>query len=327
MKFISLSVLLFSFASCSTLNKLSNREKIQEPRTIEEIISGTETFSKNDSLKELESVRIVSDRKNVSSEKKNFLSQTIKKTESVSVRNDSEEEVHSSQLDLNYKKKHYNFWVNYFTKREKARFQRHMLNGDKYSKLVRSIIRSHNLPEDLYYVGLIESGYNTHIRSHASAVGPWQFIKGTATRYGMRVDRYVDERRNVIKSTHAAAKYFKDLYNIFGSWELALCAYNAGEYRIINAIRKGNTRDYRKLVQKNLIPKETIYYIPKVAAAIYLDENRRKYGFTTGQANQDLLNAEEVKLTDTFSLKKLSKDINLSFSESIFDISPSIPSP
>src|SRR5690606_20591107 len=86
-------------------------------------------------------------------------------------------------------------------------------------------------------------------------------------RYGLRVDKSVDERQNIHKATAAAARYFRDLYNIFGSWELALCAYNAGEYRIIGAIRKGNTRDYRELVKKGLLPKETIYYIPKVVAA------------------------------------------------------------
>ena len=152
-----------------------------------------------------------------------------------------------------------------------------MKNGEKYRPIVTRIFKKHGLPVDLFYVGLIESGFNSHIRSHADAVGPWQFIKGTATRYGLRVDRHVDERRNIHKATEAAAGYFKDLYNIFGSWELALCAYNAGEYRIINAIRRGNTRDYRELVRKKLIPKETIYYVPKVAAARYLSKYRKKY--------------------------------------------------
>ena len=185
---------------------------------------------------------------------------------------------HIHDLELDYKQSHFDFWVKYFSKREKARFLRHSNNGAKYRNVINKILKSHGLPQELFFVGLIESGYNTRIKSHASAVGPWQFIKGTAKRYGLRVDGYVDERYNIIKSTEAAASYFKDLYNIFGSWELALCAYNAGEYRIINAIRRGNTRSYKELVKKKLIPKETIYYVPKVAAARAIFEQPKKYG-------------------------------------------------
>lgn len=182
-------------------------------------------------------------------------------------------------LNLHYNQKKFNFWVKYFTKRDPKRFQRHMSQGKRFKKLTSRIFKKHNLPVDLYYVGLIESGFNTKIRSRANAVGPWQFIKGTATRYGLRVDSLIDERRNIHKSTVAAAKYFKDLYNIFGSWELALCAYNSGEYRIIRAIRKGNTRDYLELVKKGLLPKETVYYVPKIAAARYLNNNLKKYNY------------------------------------------------
>ncbi len=219
-------------------------------------------------------------------------------------------------LNLRYKEKHYKFWKKYFSKREKARFQRHMSNGVKFEEIVKSVLEEHKLPADLFYVGLIESGYNTHIKSHASAVGPWQFIKGTGKRYGLKIDRYLDERRNIYKASHAAANYFKDLYNIFGSWELALCAYNAGEYRIINAIRRGNTRDYRELVKKKLIPRETINYVPKVAAAKYLYENRKKYGLKTKSVDSSVyLNVDEVEARKSFSISKVSKSLNISLSK------------
>jgi membrane-bound lytic murein transglycosylase D len=216
-------------------------------------------------------------------------------------------------LDLDYKQKHYNFWVKYFSKKEKARFLRHAKNGAKYKTVVHQILESHGLPKDLFYVGLIESGYNTYIRSRAKAVGPWQFIKGTATRYGLRVDSYTDERSHIIKSTEAAASYFKDLYNIFGSWELALCAYNAGEYRIINAIRKGNTRDYKELVAKKLIPKETIFYIPKVAAARALYENPGKYGLNLPKIKPSIFEkVKPVKVAKSFDMYNLAKKHNVS---------------
>ena len=189
-----------------------------------------------------------------------------------------------------------------------------MRNGEKFRKLIKKVFRKHGLPEDLYYVGLIESGYNTRIRSHAGAVGPWQFIKGTATRYGMKVNNHLDERRNIHKATEAAAAYFKDLYNIFGSWELALCAYNAGEYRIINAIRRGNTRDYIQLVKKRLLPRETIYYVPKVVAARELGENTKKYGLNIKRNSGNFYaGAQFFKLTKNFNLKDVSRKIGMSY--------------
>ena len=190
-----------------------------------------------------------------------------------------ETELENEAFLLDYKKKHYNFWIKYYSKRENKRFTRHVNNGQLYKNIIEQVLDFHELPRDLFFVGLIESGYNTYIKSRASATGPWQFMKGTAKEYGLKVDRYVDERSNIVKSTHAAASYFKDLYNIFGSWELALCAYNAGHNRIIRAIRKGNTRDYKELVRKRLIPKETIYYVPKVMAAKEIYNNPKKYGF------------------------------------------------
>lgn len=216
-----------------------------------------------------------------------------------------------NKLKLDYKKKHYNFWVNYFKNKNSKRFSRHLKNADKYEKLVKSIFREHNLPEDLFYVGLIESGFNSHARSHANAVGPWQFIKGTATRYNLRVDAKVDERRNIVKATHGAAGYFKDLYNIFGSWDLALCAYNAGEYRIINAIRRGNTRDYKTLVRKKLLPKETIFYIPKVAAAKYLANSR--YFKRNNPKSTKFDSSEMIKMKGSFNLARLARDLKINY--------------
>lgn len=219
---------------------------------------------------------------------------------------------HIHDLELDYKQKHFDFWVNYFSKREKARFLRHSNNGAKYRNVINKILKSHGLPQDLFYVGLIESGYNLKIRSHASAVGPWQFIKGTAKRYGLRVDSYVDERSHIIKATEAAASYFKDLYNIFGSWELALCAYNAGEYRVINAIRKGNTRSYRELVKMRLLPKETIFYVPKVAAARAIFEAPQKYGINLPKAKESPFEkVKPYKVARSFDVNKLARKLRV----------------
>lgn len=217
-------------------------------------------------------------------------------------------------LKLRYSPKLFNWWISFFTQREKERFNRHLNNGIKYKDLIKSIFREHGLPADLYYVGLIESGYNTYVRSHAGATGPWQFMRGTGKDYGLRVDHAVDERANLVKSTHAAARYFMDLYNIFSSWELVLCAYNAGEYRIIGAIRRGNTRDYRELVKKKLLPKETIYYIPKVAAAKAIIDAPEQYGFSVDYKAINPYENHEIKnVSYSFNSRKLAEGLNIPY--------------
>lgn len=214
----------------------------------------------------------------------------------------------TNPLGLRYYNNHYNHWKKYFSTKRKKAFLRYLKNGARFKSIVENIFKINGLPKELYFVGMIESGFYLKAKSVANAVGPWQFIKGTGKRYNLRIDRYVDERKSIFKSTWAAAQYFKDLYNIFGSWELALCAYNAGEYRIINAIRKGNTRDYRALVKKKLLPKETILYIPKVVAAMDLAKRFDKYH---KKDTNIFLNAFAVDLKRTTNLKRVRQKLKI----------------
>lgn len=238
--------------------------------------------------------------------------ETVEKDQITQIINEQYEE--PNEFLKNVKNKNVNFWINYFGKREKDRFERFLANGERFKKVIEDIFEDHGLPKELYYVGLIESGYYLGARSHANAVGPWQFIKSTAKRYGLKVNSQVDERRSIHKSTKAAALFFQDLYNIFGSWELALSAYNAGEYGIIRRIRNANTRDYYQLSLDKKLPKETIHYVPKVLAAIELATNPQKYNIKISKnSNNFYNNTKPITLNKSYHLKEIAKVTNTSF--------------
>jgi len=170
-------------------------------------------------------------------------------------------------------------WLTYFTKKDSSRFQRHLDRAEPYRPLVERIFEEYGVPADLFYLGVIESGFVIHAKSHASAVGVWQFIEGTATRYGMDVNSYVDERRDPLRATVAAAKYLRDLHNVFHSWPLAMAAYNAGEGRVLRAVMRGKTRNFWELAEKGMLPSETANYVPKILAAMSISQNRARFGF------------------------------------------------
>ena len=137
--------------------------------------------------------------------------------------------------------------------------------------MVEGVFAVEGLPPDLLWLGLIESGYDHTARSPKNAVGIWQFIPETGRAFGLRVGE-IDERTDALKSTRAAARYLKFLYARFGDWPLAFAAYNAGEGRVQSAIDRAQTRDFWRLVELQLLPRETQDYGPAVLAAEFLGE-------------------------------------------------------
>jgi LysM repeat protein len=169
-------------------------------------------------------------------------------------------------------------FIQYFQNKEN--FMKAALGrAETYRPLMTSIFREHEIPEDLVYLSLIESGFNTHAYSSAGACGPWQLMKGTAKRYGLRVDKWVDERRDPEKSTLAAVKYLKNLYAMFGDWYLALTAYNAGEGKVAAAIQRYNSTDLWYLREKTYFKQESSDFVPKLLAAITIGKKPGEYGF------------------------------------------------
>lgn len=149
----------------------------------------------------------------------------------------------------------------------------------QYLDMIRRVLNAYGLPEDLAFVAMIESGFNPLAVSRAGAKGLWQFMATTARRYGLRVDQWVDERLDPVKSTHAAAAYLRDLYQQFGSWALAKAAYNAGEVTIMRAIRAVGSSDFWVLARSRFLRQETKEFVPAIQAAILIGRDPARYGF------------------------------------------------
>ena len=171
-------------------------------------------------------------------------------------------------------------WIRYFNKDQRGVFQNFIDRGAKYRLLIENQLKMQGLPKEIFYLAMIESGFIIRAKSRAGAVGPWQFIKGTGKRFGLKINAYVDERLDPIRATQAAIRYLKSLHKVFNSWELAFAAYNSGESRVMNTIIKHGVRDYWKLIDMKALPRETRNYVPKLIAAAILGSRASSYGFS-----------------------------------------------
>lgn len=211
-------------------------------------------------------------------------------------------------------------WIDYFQGRGREHMERYLSRSTRYIPMMKQVLARQGLPEDLVYIALIESGFSPSAHSSANAVGYWQFIRATGRGYGLQMDSYVDERRDFEKATVAAADYFKGLYNLFGSWYLAIASYNVGENRIKNLVMRHHTRDFWELAVKGRLPKETINYVPKFLAARMIAKEPEKYGFTDIDY-QEPLAWDDVILSQPVDLKKLAEAMKVDYVD-LKDLNP-----
>jgi len=155
-------------------------------------------------------------------------------------------------------------------------FVRYLSRSTKYIPMIEKIFKEYGIPTDMKYLALVESGFNPKAYSWARAMGLWQFIASTGRMYDLHRNWWYDERRDPVKSTHAAARFLKDLYEKFGSWELAMAAYNGGPGRVSRTIKKQKTKDFWKM----RLRKQTEDYVPFFMAATIICKNPQKFGFT-----------------------------------------------
>lgn len=212
-------------------------------------------------------------------------------------------------------------WIDYFTGRGRWFFEKWLARSERYIPMMQPILEQHGLPKDLVYLAMIESGFSAKAYSIAAAAGYWQFIRTTAQQFGMRMDVFVDERRDFVIATHSAARYLKSLNKLFkGDWYLAWASYNAGSGRVQRALAKTGGSSFWDLVAAGALPRETQHYVPKIIAAAIVAKNREAYGFTN-VAGEIPLAYDEVEVDDAVDLKVLAKRLGVAV-ESLRELNP-----
>lgn len=201
-------------------------------------------------------------------------------------------------------------------------FHAGLARSGRYLPMIRRIFADYGLPQDLVWVALVESGFNPWAMSPAEAVGIWQFIEGTARRYGLKVNNQVDERRDPEKSTRAAARYLQDLYKQFGCWYLAAASYNAGEKRVEGVVARHDTRDFWTMARNKLLPQETCNYVPQLVAAALIARHPEKYGLPPIQYQGPVV-FEKVKIPGGTNWRWFAESLEIA-DKDLLDLNPEL---
>jgi membrane-bound lytic murein transglycosylase D len=185
-----------------------------------------------------------------------------------------------------------------------------LIRSGRYQEMIERIFREESVPRDVMYLAQVESLFKTNALSRALAKGIWQFTKGTAVRYGLKVNKYVDERSDPEKSTRAAARYLNDLYVMFKDWNLVLAAYNWGEGAIQQLVEKSGINDFWRLAQNRKMPAETKNHVPLILSSIILARNAEKFGLPT-ELEAPLV-YDQVSVPKQINIKSAAKALNIS---------------
>jgi len=209
----------------------------------------------------------------------------------------------SKEVIDNPKVRHF---VRYYSTTGKTRFQEILGRSGRYMPMIAKVLNQEGLPEELGYLALLESEFVVNTTSRNGAVGLWQFIASTAKRYGLRIDEWIDERRDPVKSTRAAAAYLKDLHDYYGRWYLATAAYNAGPGNVDKALQQSGAKDFWHIKPKAQLTEETRNFVPKFVAISLIAMNPGQYGLD-GVRYAAPLDYEEVELKTPTRLAALAQ--------------------
>ena len=172
-------------------------------------------------------------------------------------------------------------YINYFSSRGRGTLEHGLERSGRYREMIERVLKEEGVPQDLIYLAQAESGFHPYAVSRAGARGIWQFMGSRARAYDLHRDTFVDERQDPEKSTRAAARHLKDLYNQFGDWYLAMAAYNSGPGTVQSAVKRTGYADFWELYRRNVLPKETRNYVPIIVAETIMAKNPEQYGLDT----------------------------------------------
>ncbi len=205
--------------------------------------------------------------------------------------------------------RHVQSFINFFAIRNRDYTREMIRKKDLYFPIFERYLKQYNIPDELKYLSIVESGLRPDARSRVGAEGLWQFMPSTGRMYGLNQSWYVDERRDPEKATEAACKYLKQLYNMFDDWELALAAYNCGPGNVRKAIRRSG---YKKSFWTiyNYLPRETRSYVPQFIAVLYTMEYAAEHNlFSENPAYA--WETDTVTISQFVSLKALAEELNI----------------
>ncbi len=183
---------------------------------------------------------------------------------------------------------------------------------DYYFPIFEEVLDKYDMPTELKYIPIIESALNPEARSRAGAVGLWQFLYSTGKMYGLEVNSYVDQRMDPVKSTHAAALFLKDLYELYGDWSLVLAAYNCGPGNVNKAIRRSGKNDFWEIYE--YLPRETRGYVPAYIAAVYLMEYYDAHNIVPKKPKLSLF-TDTVGVNQKLHLRQVSEVLEIPYEE------------
>jgi membrane-bound lytic murein transglycosylase D len=194
-------------------------------------------------------------------------------------------------------------FINYFTVRNREYTRMVLQRQDIYFPMFEQTLAEHNMPDDVKFLSIIESGLNPKAKSRVGAMGLWQFMPATGKMYSLNINTDVDDRMDPELSTDAAAKYIKSLYRMFGDWEMALAAYNCGPGNVRKAIRKsGGKKTFWEVY--NYLPKETRSYVPQFQAMMYVLRHTEDHNFVLEQPTYPIA-YEKIKFNQELDLEQL----------------------
>ncbi len=169
--------------------------------------------------------------------------------------------------------------INFYQKRGRKSMEKGLARVGRFRNLFEEAFEEAGLPLDLIYMAHVESLFNPRAYSRARAKGLWQFTAGTARLYGLNIDWWIDERSDIVKSTRAAARYLKELYEKFGDWYLVMAAYNGGPGRVERILQRRGKMDFWEMSRRRLVPRETRNFVPTILAAIIIFNDPERFGF------------------------------------------------